>query len=76
MSGVLCFEGMLPVWMLTFVHEGETWNVAVDGRTGAVDGRFPLDNAKVAKALASCFGRLVLASVDAAAAMWAYIKLF
>lgn len=67
---------LTPVWMLTFVHEGETWNVAVDGRTGAVDGRFPLDKVKVAKALASCFAQLVLASAVVAAAMWAWIKFF
>lgn len=67
---------LTPVWMLTFVHEGETWNVAVDGRTGAVNGRFPLDNIKVAKAIASCFAQLVLAGAIAAAAMWAWIKFF
>jgi len=67
---------LAPVWLLTFVHEGETWNVAVDGRTGAVDGRFPLDDVKVAKAFASCFGQLLLAGAVAAAAMWAYIRFF
>lgn len=67
---------LTPVWMLTFIHEGETWNVAVDGRTGAVNGRFPLDKVKVAKAFASCFGQLVLVAAIAAAAMWAWIKFF
>lgn len=67
---------LTPVWLITFHHEGRVWNVAIDDRTSRVNGEFPLDKAKVAKAFAGCFAQLALAVAVAAVAMWAWIKFF
>ncbi|WP_129590747.1 hypothetical protein [Sanguibacter massiliensis] len=45
---------LAPYWRLTYVHEGTTYEVVVDGRTGDVDGDFPMDRAKVRRRQVGC----------------------
>lgn len=38
---------LMPVWMLTYLYKGETYMYAMNGQTGKLYGRLPLDKAKV-----------------------------
>ncbi len=40
---------LMPVWMLTYLYKGETYMFAMNGQTGKLYGRLPLDKAKVFK---------------------------
>lgn len=37
---------LAPLWVLTYVAAGKTWMVLVDGRTGQVEGEYPVDRLK------------------------------
>ena len=38
---------LMPVWMLTYIYKGETYLFAMNGQTGKLYGRLPLDKSKV-----------------------------
>lgn len=38
---------LMPVWMLTYLYKGETYLFAMNGQTGKLYGRLPLDKGKV-----------------------------
>lgn len=38
---------LMPIWMLTYLYKGETYMFAMNGQTGKLYGRLPLDKAKV-----------------------------
>lgn len=37
---------LAPLWVLTYIAGGKTWMVLVDGRTGQVEGEYPIDRVK------------------------------
>lgn len=37
---------LAPLWVLTYLAAGKTWMVLVDGRTGQVEGEYPIDRVK------------------------------
>jgi hypothetical protein len=37
---------LLPVWIMTYRHRGEAYQVAVNGQTGAVTGQLPVSRWK------------------------------
>lgn len=39
---------LLPVWFLTYLHAGKSWQVVVNARTGEVTGKRPYSAAKIA----------------------------
>lgn len=45
-----------PLWVLTYIADGKTWQVLVDGRTGEVAGQFPVDGGKLARLLLTWLG--------------------
>jgi len=44
---------LLPVWFLTYLHAGRSWQVMVNARTGEVIGERPYSAAKIAAAVAA-----------------------
>ncbi|GAA1624900.1 hypothetical protein [Actinoplanes couchii] len=56
---------LLPVWIMAYLHAGRTFNVVVNGRSGAVAGERPYSAVKIAFAV-------VLALLAVAAAVVAY----
>lgn len=42
---------LLPVWFLTYLHGGKTWQVMVNAHTGEVIGKRPHSAAKIASAV-------------------------
>ena len=47
---------MLPVWILNVKHGGQNYKFAINGQTGKVVGKLPVDKAKLIKICAACFG--------------------
>ncbi len=39
---------LLPVWMLNTKYKGEIYNFAINGQTGQISGRLPIDKGKLA----------------------------
>lgn len=54
---------LAPLWVLTYIAAGKTWQVLVDGRTGEVAGEFPVDGGKLARLLLTWLGKLALVVV-------------
>lgn len=47
---------LMPVWMLTYLYKGETYMFAMNGQTGKLYGRLPLDKGKVLRfSILICF---------------------
>jgi DNA-directed RNA polymerase subunit RPC12/RpoP len=44
---------LLPVWLLTYLHAGRSWQVMVNARTGEVIGERPYSAAKITAAVAA-----------------------
>ncbi|MEU6848490.1 hypothetical protein ABZ901_00905 [Actinacidiphila alni] len=44
---------LLPVWFLTYLHAGKSWQVMVNARTGEVIGERPYSAAKITAAIAA-----------------------
>ncbi len=44
---------LLPVWFLTYLHAGRSWQVMVNARTGEVIGARPYSAAKITAAIAA-----------------------
>lgn len=44
---------LLPVWFLTYLHAGKSWQVMVNARTGEVIGERPYSAAKITAAVAA-----------------------
>lgn len=52
---------LVPMWMATFMFAGRPWPVYIDGRTGAVYGRYPVNRLKMALFIAGMFAVVILA---------------
>lgn len=52
---------LVPMWMATFMFAGRRWPVYIDGRTGAVYGRYPVNRLKMALFVAAMFAVVILA---------------
>ena len=51
---------LLPGWEATYQHRGDTFQVAVNGRTGEVDGTRPYSKIKIAMAVAAVIALIAL----------------
>jgi DNA-directed RNA polymerase subunit RPC12/RpoP len=58
---------LLPVWFLTYLHAGRSWQVMVNARTGEVIGERPYSAAKITAAVVLALA--VIAAVVAAVAL-------
>jgi DNA-directed RNA polymerase subunit RPC12/RpoP len=52
-AGVTFKLMLLPVWFLTYLHAGRSWQVMVNARTGEVIGERPYSAAKITAAIAA-----------------------
>lgn len=52
---------LLPGWEATYSHSGETYQLAINGRTGEVDGTRPYSKVKIAVAVAVAVAVVALA---------------
>lgn len=56
--------GMMPVWMMTFIYNGQKYLYAMNGQTGKNFGELPLDKGKLWLAAAGIFvGLLILGTI-------------
>lgn len=53
---------LLPAWLVTYTHEGETWSALVNGSSGAVAGERPVSGTKIAL-LAAILLALIAAAI-------------
>lgn len=53
---------LLPAWLLTYVHDGRTWSVLVNGATGQVIGDRPYSAAKISAAVAALISLVAVAA--------------
>jgi DNA-directed RNA polymerase subunit RPC12/RpoP len=51
---------LLPVWFLTYLHAGKTWNVTVNARTGEVHGERPYSAGKITAAIVAALAVVAL----------------
>ena len=54
---------LVPMWMATFMFAGRRWPVYIDGRSGAVYGRYPVNRLKMALFVTAMFAVVILAVV-------------
>ncbi|MFF9126035.1 hypothetical protein ACF09J_22465 [Streptomyces sp. NPDC014889] len=52
---------LLPVWFLTYLHAGRTWQVTVNARTGEVVGERPYSTGKIVAASLAALAVIALA---------------
>ena len=61
---------LAPLWVLTYIAAGKTWQVLVDGRTGEVAGEFPVDGGKLARLLLTWLAKIALVVVGFVAVVY------
>ncbi|MHC6204380.1 TFIIB-type zinc ribbon-containing protein [Breznakiellaceae bacterium SP9] len=54
-AGGACRYALLPVWMLNTKYQGETYTFAMNGQTGKLIGKLPIDNGKYFRRLLGFF---------------------
>ena len=54
---------LLPAWLLTYIHNGRTWSVLINGVTGEVAGRRPYSAVKIGLLVAALITALTTAIV-------------
>lgn len=62
---------LAPVWVLTYIAAGRTWMVLVDGRSGRVEGEYPIDSVKFTLVLLKLVGKFLLAALAVIAVLYA-----
>jgi hypothetical protein len=59
---------LLPVWVATYLHDGKTWQILVNGRTGEIHGERPYSKLKIALTI------LLALAIVAAVIVWIVVS--